>query len=810
MIPEKDSSDLLDISPQIPIERLNFSRRTLNGLKNHGINFFSDLEDFNEYQLVGIPNLGKKSVDEIVSFLFNFNKDKFIEENKNLFIKTRKSKSDLLILENTSIAILMLSKRSLNALIINNILTIGQLISLNEDDFLKFTNLGKKSADEIQKVILKINTSEIQETINKNIYKTINQIIEGSFAKYDGVIKQRIFNGLTLEECGELSGVTRERVRQVESKFLRKLKLTLGDQYKNEILSYLKERNGIMGFLELNKVGHAYKNIAKELYSSKNPKIFLESLFIEEKLARWQLINNDYYFYPYAEESIDDFINSDDIINYIEKSKSLVLHEIISTYCLIYDQRHNQEYILKKIRERLSDNITNACNYAVTQLKKEFDKISINQIINFIEFNCEKDFSTNFFSIVNILSKDVITKHRLFLISGGDYFFLDKLNLSDKSKTICAELAIKFMREDVEKNHRAPQVYDFIKYLTEFQEIPKEEQLYINGYVLNAILKEMESQTNNLFYTGRSTWSVKDNLVRNNRTEVAPAVVSILEINGKPMLLKDIKEELLKVRGVGSNFQLTTTLSQNKIIAVSEGMWGLRNRDLDVSTDEENNLVRLIMKSFKQDKKILDFYDILQFKDQLNINEDVSVYKLMRMLFSHIPSGRRKTPDKLIFLIMISRSNSLNFCIYSPEIKDKDAKEYIKLKINDEFLDVRNNEDSIKQKGVYGFSESINIREYVIEDKIYFGREAVAKAYGISAANVGNRAASYKYPDWKIITKFIENDGRANSQKLIKEYLIENKVYLGREAVAKEYGINIATVGNRVNSFKFPDWKLNE
>ena len=87
MIPEKDSSDLLDISPQIPIERLNFSRRTLNGLKNHGINFFSDLEDFNEYQLVGIPNLGKKSVDEIVSFLFNFNKDKFIEENKNLFIK---------------------------------------------------------------------------------------------------------------------------------------------------------------------------------------------------------------------------------------------------------------------------------------------------------------------------------------------------------------------------------------------------------------------------------------------------------------------------------------------------------------------------------------------------------------------------------------------------------------------------------------------------------------------------------------------------------------------------------------------------
>ena len=47
------------------------------------------------------------------------------------------------------------------------------------------------------------------------------------------------FDGLTLQECGEVMGVTRERVRQVEAKALIKLrkKLSLRDiRHINQIL----------------------------------------------------------------------------------------------------------------------------------------------------------------------------------------------------------------------------------------------------------------------------------------------------------------------------------------------------------------------------------------------------------------------------------------------------------------------------------------------------------------------------------------------------------------------------------------------
>ena len=163
----------------------------------------------------------------------------------------------------------------------------------------------------------------------------------------------------------------------------------------------------------------------------------------------------------------------------------------------------------------------------------------------------------------------------------------------------------------------------------------------------------------------------------------------------------------------------------------------MRDRDINVSKDQELEMVNQIQKSFIRGNKILDFHDIKYFKESIGIDEDVSIWQLMRLLQAHIPVGRRKTPRNLIFLLNLLQKNPLNFCIYSPEISDKEAGEYIKSRIDDDFFDVRDNEDSI--------TGSI----YIIENKKYFGRQSIMKDYDIDYQTIGYRINSDKYPNWK-------------------------------------------------------------
>jgi hypothetical protein len=222
--------------------------------------------------------------------------------------------------------------------------------------------------------------------------------------------------------------------------------------------------------------------------------------------------------------------------------------------------------------------------------------------------------------------------------------------------------------------------------------------------------------------------------------------------------VSEIELELSKIRGLGKAFQPHTTLTTPNIVVVSQGLWGLRDRDINVSKDEELELVTLIKKEFKNGNKILNFKDLKAFKDDIGIDNNVSVFQLMRILLAHIPVGRRRSPSNLIFLHKLSRK-PLNFCFHSPDVSDEDAKEFLINNSENEFLDVRNNEDSIPPKREF-FKRKPSKRkpskrkpyqEYDIEGKLYLGRASVAKEYGISTDIVYYRTNSDKYPHWKAL-----------------------------------------------------------
>ena len=58
----------------------------------------------------------------------------------------------------------------------------------------------------------------------QSLTEELNQLIETLTKREQFVIKSRYYDELTLEQTGKIVGVTRERIRQIESKALRKLR----------------------------------------------------------------------------------------------------------------------------------------------------------------------------------------------------------------------------------------------------------------------------------------------------------------------------------------------------------------------------------------------------------------------------------------------------------------------------------------------------------------------------------------------------------------------------------------------------------
>ena len=85
----------------------------------------------------------------------------------------------------------------------------------------------EKDSDKYEEII-KSNVNVEEEVINKiaieEVKKVIDEVLEEREKK---VIKLRYFEGYTLEEAGKNLGISRERIRQIEAKAIRKLRINL-------------------------------------------------------------------------------------------------------------------------------------------------------------------------------------------------------------------------------------------------------------------------------------------------------------------------------------------------------------------------------------------------------------------------------------------------------------------------------------------------------------------------------------------------------------------------------------------------------
>ena len=336
------------------------SVRTSNCLRDENIIYFKDLVFKNSHELMQFRNFGRNSLNEIEEILnkFNLRLGMKIDTNINLFSEDSIEKKDninenIIYLDqislreisedefkklNIDVNTIGFSVRTENVLKTLNLKKVGDLIQINERILLQQKNCGRKSVYEIRDYLLSLGFNFNLKLINwnnKNIEKysadTVeikdftHVTIEEEFKKYFTVLSERELDVIqkrygidydkyfTLEDIGREQNITRERIRQIESKGLRKIK----KQFSNDLKELLKAKKNILwAKLSENKKYIVsppnYKNIKG--YNA----ILIDIVF--NKINKFL----DHYFYQVSKFGwVEEDINIEDIISTIEKLTSL-------------------------------------------------------------------------------------------------------------------------------------------------------------------------------------------------------------------------------------------------------------------------------------------------------------------------------------------------------------------------------------------------------------------------------------------------------------------------------------------------------
>jgi hypothetical protein len=286
-----------------PIEDLNMSKRTSNGLNNAGISTVSQLLDMTEEERAGVPKLGLKGVEEIqwrIEKLTLYpiplteeNCTKFGVDAPCLRLVQMVVKKINVHAGNLYRGILPLVANAediegadafleVSGYLLNELYAMPLLKHAMQETILSHLDthpygmerisfieyfplciydevlMEQLLAEMVQQGDIKCLTDQLYEKVYPTVVDFVNSIEKWNERT---VLSERLLAGGTLEAAGDQCGVTRERARQMEAKLLRSAPRLEEDRYALVFQKYRIERaDFLMGFDD-NEVTFQYLSI---------------------------------------------------------------------------------------------------------------------------------------------------------------------------------------------------------------------------------------------------------------------------------------------------------------------------------------------------------------------------------------------------------------------------------------------------------------------------------------------------------------------------------------------------------------------
>ena len=402
--------------------------------------------------------------------------------------------------------------------------TLHDFISSNElrENLLKMPNFGKTSLINLKDCINELienerllkefanicnNTSESLDTSESlkdltSIEEMLEYEISNLGNKEKAILKSRNLHKpiLTLEAIGKTIGVTRERVRQINSKSLRKIRysLTYKKYNKKDLAYYFKEELDNFFFSENSFIS---LKTAKECLKTE-PEPTSIQLFIQIMSNNLNNFLHEYYFY--SDRYLGWYVNKDELeinrIDFQEYPNNVNLNEVIlkSNWPINFD---NVVSSMMEPQEVVRDKILKHSNYYLKKVGEitviKLHKISIKDMLRYIlrkhgdemtlyevQKQCKKLFDRKL-TISNIGSRLGEMPDAL-IVDRGKYNLYENLSISDN--------LISDIRNFVESFLFRNQQYISSKIIC--KKILDEslcESTLLNGYSLLGILQDDEN-----------------------------------------------------------------------------------------------------------------------------------------------------------------------------------------------------------------------------------------------------------------------------------------------------------------------------
>ena len=521
------------------------SVRTLNCLKNENIIFVGDLLNVDRYDLLRLPNFGKKSWQELENLMhehnikkdeLSFNANNWENLRRKLYFELKQNKT---------------AKRQ-----VNDNSGIKKLFK----DFDRFASevLNK------EKIIITKDTSinEIEKLIINDIEEILSMLTEKMMIIFKGRFGYKE-DFKTLDQIGKQFQITRERVRQIESKMNKSLGV-LGKIEKNSLIDYFNK----------------YEFISFHKLFPKLDEYFTDTASGTGEITGDRLTNFMEYFCNVEQEY---FKTPERELWHFDKEK---LREIfISTPSGI-----NKENFIERIMESYGYNNFVATSTLDFMIKNNLIKFENDQIYP-IDLNKNQE-------VANILLGYPDGLHWRKIAEIGNKSFtknkwdLDRIvgdsslnMLANEHIFLCERGTLKLFGYCKELVNKDKIIEIFLKYLKEnnkeqmpmelaFKEIIKNKEfINLNFYDARAILKKFGSEKG-IFHDGHSgtnTISLKKNI---KTTPLKEKVLEIINNTPGEVYYKDINNQLQKTdEQVPIHLHLNDLVNQMKIFRVSPGTY---------------------------------------------------------------------------------------------------------------------------------------------------------------------------------------------------------------------------------------------
>ena len=566
----EDIIDYIAFTPlwfrSLPIEVLGLSNRSANIMRANAIHEIADFRRYSARKVLAFAGMGRKSFHEI---------------GTRLLTVLAGGATSPVVQINSDRATRLLDERKVTSQ------SVRHSIPVNDGGGFSVTPSVQNEHDELSEVI------------------TFSQALEAAFHLLTGqerrIMEMRMgVDGepMTLQEIGEELGVTRERIRQIESRCIRQLK---GISYWSSVLGpkirrILEERNDYLAPHGLEILDPALKGASKSLCT-------LE--YILEKLVEPKL-----HLVREGGQCFVTEIKQQEWLDLVRSARKL-LESLTETRASFDEARNLVDGLLvgrgRELRGELWAAAAKNAHFADGNLVA-YGAGAEHMVLAILE---SSDVPLHYadihqISIENGYNYDLRRIHNAaaavgVLYARGTYGTMRHFPLEKAQKSLVISEAEDLIGSEGEaRQWHAREICDRLE----------ERGLDCDGNLSPYIVSIALSGSRYLTYLGRMVWAAKSSGATGvaNRLDMHQAVVSILIDNGAPMIANDIKARLSAERGVNTFFQIQP---EGRLVRVGVGVWGLIDRDVPFSEEESRRVMEVLRSTLLETEKGIHSSEII-------------------------------------------------------------------------------------------------------------------------------------------------------------------------------------------------------